>query len=134
MNRFAVCFVSSLLLAASAHADSIQLIVNGGFETGDLTGWTAQTEPESNGEFSVATGTIAPLSGFSTVGPSSGMYYAVADQHDVTAAVLSQSFTVAPGASSVVLSFDLFTNNYHNGVTTGPIDYTQGVQFAQPIF
>lgn len=30
MNRFAVCFVSSLVLAVSAHADPIQLIVNGG--------------------------------------------------------------------------------------------------------
>lgn len=130
MNRFGVCFVSFLVLAASAQADSIQLIVNGGFETGDLTGWTVRSEANSFGGFSVISGDAAPLSELPTPGPASGTYYAVADQTGPTAAVLSQSFTVAPGAASVILSFDMFTNNYEGSVTTGALDYTQGVQFA----
>jgi hypothetical protein len=132
LNRLTALLVSSLALAASTNANSIQLIVNGGFETGNFTGWNAQTEAGGDGPFLVSSGTTAPLSGRSTAGPSSGTFYAIADQNDtVAASVLTQGFTVAAGASSVVVSFDLFVNNFSSGgVVTGPIDFKKDTQFG----
>jgi cardiolipin synthase len=62
---FAVCacVVALLLVAAPAHASSTQAVVNGGFETGTLSSWTA------------ATGTLAPT--VSTAKPHTGTYSAL---------------------------------------------------------
>ena len=60
-------------------AGTIQLIANGDFETGNLTGWT--TVSQSGGSsFLVANDVFAPLSGFPTVGPAGDTYYALSDQ------------------------------------------------------
>jgi len=120
---------TSLLLGGAGRADTIQLITNGGFETGDLTGWTQTDQPNSGGFYYVSNSTTLPF-GFPTVGPASGMFYAVSFEFDPSANALTQSFTVTPGASKVILSFDMFVNNYAEGVAVGPLDYTQGVQFA----
>jgi hypothetical protein len=117
-------------MALTSVASATNIFVNGGFETGDLTGWTASAEAGSGGSFSVQSGTPLPLSGEPTVGPSSGNFYAVTDQRGEGAYALTQSFTVDPG-STVTLSFDLFANNYAGIATVGPLDYTVGpVEFA----
>ena len=103
--------------------------MNGGFETGDFTGWSAQNEANSLGQFLVSSSIEAPLNGRLTAGPSSGTFYALADQSFLMASVLTQGFTVASGASRVVVSFDLFVNNYDN-VVPGPLDFNQGSQFG----
>jgi hypothetical protein len=72
-NCTAACVTCALVLAGagSAHADNI--VVNGGFETGNFSGWS------HNGQFVdvVAAGPahIGPFIG--GVGPNSGNYYAV---------------------------------------------------------
>ncbi len=86
--------------------------VNGGFETGNFTGWTTPVIPGSSGSFLVRNGTALPLSGLTTVGPRSGTFYAVDDEAGPGTHALLQTFTVPAGASSVTLSFDMFANSY----------------------
>jgi hypothetical protein len=98
------------------------LLTNGGFETGNLSGWTvtgqAGSFPGSN--FFAVSGTNTPQSGLTTVGPASGTFYAVSDSRGAEAHALIQGFTVPSPASSVILSFSLFVNSY-GGDTVNPI-------------
>lgn len=105
-------------------ADS-QLITNGGFETGTLAGWTAATQPGASGGWFVSNSFVSPLSGHLTVGPAGGTFYAVADEPGCCGSnVLLQSFTVPMNATSVVLSFDMSTNNLFSAYCNGGLDYT----------
>jgi hypothetical protein len=118
-----------LFLGVAVEARAGELIVNGGFETGDLTGWTEADQAGGSGSWFAATGTTAPLSGFATVGPASGSFYAVTDQFGPGSHALLQSFTVAAG-STVNLSFDMFSDN-QSGVKfavggASDLDYTAG--------
>jgi hypothetical protein len=114
-----VVFLTASLAAAG------ELIVNGGFETGDFTGWSANVEGGSDGNLFVSSTTTSPDSGLSNAGPASGTYFGLSDQGGGGAYALDQSFTVAPG-QNVVLSFDMFVNDYAGTVITGPLDYGSG--------
>lgn len=110
----------ALLLCVQARAS--QLVINGGFETGDLTGWTLTTESGSSGELVAWNSTTNPLSPYSTVGPASGSWFALTDQNGPGAYSLTQSFTVVPG-STVIFSFDLFANANGPVSTPASLDY-----------
>jgi hypothetical protein len=118
----------SLGFPSSARAD--QLLINGGFETGTLAGWTVVNRVGSfpGGSFFAATGTVTPVSAHSTVGPASGNFYAVSDQNGGGTHSLLQTFVVAPGSGTVILSFDLFANNYATSTIINPIglDHSDG--------
>jgi hypothetical protein len=121
--------VSCIVLAASAQAT--ELLINGGFETGNFTGWNAQTEAGSDGTIIVSSADSAPDGGLATVGPASGRFYAVTGQGGPGAYALTQSFTVAPNATSVIVSFDLFANDFAGIIDRGALDYTgEPVEFA----
>ena len=128
----AIVAVLALAVAPTLSAASIiQLLTNGGFETGDFTGWATYTQSGSGGTISVSTGTSAPASGETTVGPASGSFYALTDQGGGGAYALAQSFTVPGDATDVVVSFDLFANDYAGVVDVGPLDHTApAVEFA----
>ncbi len=100
-----------------------EAIANGGFETGTLTGWTTPVIPGSSGGFLVRSGTTLPFSGLTTVGPRSGTFYAVNDQTGPGTHALIQTFTVpaSSSASGVILSFDMFANNYASSTIVNPI-------------
>jgi hypothetical protein len=98
-------------VALSSETLATELIVNGGFETGDFTGWTVTDIAGGSGSFFVVTGTSTPLSLLDTVGAASGAFYAVSDQTGPGTHALTQAFTVAPGMSSVLLTFQMFVNN-----------------------
>lgn len=98
-----------------------ELFTNGGFETGTLAGWTTAVIPGSSGNFFVASSTTLPQSGLPTVGPRSGSFYAVNDQTGPGTHVLLQTFTVPAGSPSVVLSFDMFANNWASTTVINPI-------------
>ena len=112
-----------LLLASGCqvYMYASQLILNGGFETSGLANWTVSTEAGSqagSGFFARST-TTTSQGGVTTVGPESGSIYAVSDTFGGSAAtVLSQTFTVPPGAFSVVLSYGLFVNSGASGPST----------------
>ena len=117
-----------LALSAWAHAAPVALITNGDFELG-LAGWTVADLAGGSGSwFTIAPGANTPSSGFSTSGSGGsahGNQIAVTDQGGPGTHALLQSFTVAPGATSVKLIFDMFVNNYGGGPFCGPgLDHT----------
>jgi hypothetical protein len=121
-----------LCAAFPARMRADQIIVNGGFETGDLTGWTVQfqSSPQTSATtFFVTNATGSLPSSNPTVGPNSGQFYAVSDAIQPSAPgngaeVLYQRFTL-PASTSVVLAFSLFANDYNSGpVPGGPLDFT----------
>ena len=123
MSGAGFCFAWGAALAAPASAQ--ELIKNGGFETGSLSSWQPVDQTGSSGGFFArSSGTqFDPFR--STVGPKSGSYYAVSDQTGNGSHALLQTFTVTAPASSVVLSFDMFVDNYNGSAATpNTLDYT----------
>lgn len=104
----------AILFLAFASARADQLIVNGGFETGTLTGWTAASNGDGN--FTVTSATTTPLTYNATVGPNSGNYYAVSDDYDGSQTqTLTQTFTTPASFQSATLSFAIFVNDIEGG-------------------
>lgn len=121
----ATCLVALCGLAQPAAAQT-QLITNGGFETGDFTGWTVNDLANGSGSFFVHSGNNdTPLNGtiFNTAGAASGDFFALSDQTGPGTHALTQMFTVSAG-SIVNLSFDMFINDYSQA---GPIFGAQGL-------
>jgi PEP-CTERM motif len=109
MRTLLATAAAAILVAGGAHA-AANLIVNGGFETGDFTGWTA-VDPSGETFVSVAFGPYVPNSGtyFAALGAIGG---------DGT---VSQTFADTPGAtyeSSFYLANDGDTPN--DFTVTGP--------------
>jgi hypothetical protein len=114
--------------ATAAQAAPLELITNGGFETGTFAGWTVTDQPDGSGSWFIdnADGST-PLVGLPTVGPATGSFYAVTDQDGPGAHALEQVFTVPIGATSVTLAFDMFINDDSGGgpvVDPAGLDYT----------
>jgi VCBS repeat-containing protein len=106
-----------------------ELITNGGFETGNLTGWTAVG---SSGSFYVDTSSPSPVSNHVIPGPAAGSYFAVSDQNGPTVAAIEQSFNVPTGAGTVTLSFDMFVTNWHGSTVAGSaLNTTTSGQYAR---
>jgi hypothetical protein len=91
MKRFSIVFVLLALAASGARAD--QLLVNGGFETGDFTGWTQGGN------------TAATFVSSDPTTVNSG-YYAAALGPVGSPGTLSQTFATTPG-STLYLNFFL---------------------------
>lgn len=87
-------------------ATTIELITNGGFETGTSLGWTVTNA--GSGNIDVVSGNAPPNGVFSTVGPAGGTFYAVSSQGGPGTHAIWQTFTVPGLASSVSLSYDMF--------------------------
>lgn len=129
MKRLLACFCTVVLVlgtVVSVHA--LNLITNPGFETGDFTGWNVSNQTGGSGSFFVTNANTAPLTQRRTVGPANGLFYAVSDQWGPGAYALWQTFTVASPAASVILSFDMFVNDYDQGPIVNPagLSYTTG--------
>jgi hypothetical protein len=116
----------SLALGTVIRAD--ELLTNGNFATGTLEGWNVDNQAGGSGTFVVISGTVTPIGGQVTVGPPpDSKFYAVSDQTGPGAHALSQLFTVPAGATSAILSFDMFVNDWSGfGPLVNPagLDYT----------
>lgn len=127
MRLNSACSAAAMLMSfGMAHAAPVQLLSNGGFEAGTYADWTTTSQAGSSGNLFIDTpGTPSP-NGFSTAANGAGgAFYSVTDQTGPGAYSLRQSFTVAPGASSVLLSFQMFVNSYGGGPIFGNgLDYT----------
>jgi hypothetical protein len=124
--------ITVLLFPINATAN--ELILNGGFENG-LTGWTTFSTNTSvySSNFYAASGTFSPISGHPTPGPQAGNAYAVTDQTGPSVQSLLQTFTVFPGAGSVVLTFDMFENNWAGVTSVNPVGLTEAGGINQHI-
>lgn len=137
--RFLLC-VPALLpcLSASrpASAQITQLLINGGFETGNLNGWTQanQNAADKTAQFFANSGTTTPGEQYPTVGAKSGTFYATMGTSAPSTDgpghhALLQSFTVPTATTSLTLSFDMFVSDYIGegalNTASGALDYTQ---------
>ena len=114
------CLASLFFIASCGNGGGCtELLTNGDFETGDLTGWTAAYMPGAAGSISVLAANVAPLSGSTTAGPGEGAYYALVDQNENFAGALFQLFTVPDGDDAITLTFDMFVLDLSGD---GPID------------
>ena len=117
--------VAALAYASAASAG--ELLTNGGFETGDYTGWTASVQPGSSGNIQVVpnNGGPSPISGYPTaaVNPLGGNYYSITDQGGPGSYALTQSFTLGQ-TSTVTVSWQMFLNNQSGFVYPNGRDYT----------
>jgi PEP-CTERM motif len=104
------------LWCSIAQGSTIQLITNGHFEAGNLSGWTTYSTTQNNGFSADITGSTTPISGHATPEAlvNGGQYYAVADQNRTSTAALIQSFTVDALHTSLILSFNWFDTTYRN--------------------
>jgi MYXO-CTERM domain-containing protein len=105
---------AAVLAATGAHAD---VLTNAGFETGDLTGWTAaasNTQPGSTGGVAVVTSTNDFF--FNPYLPTQGNFFAVLTAGDQSAyTTLSQTFTISTRSlvtgDTAFLGSDVLPNN-----------------------
>jgi hypothetical protein len=118
------------LAATVGHASEI--FVNGGFETGDLTGWLTSTS--SDGGFYATSDTATPLNGYPTAGSSNGTFYAVSDGFGAGTRALTQLFTYPLGSVAARLSFDIFVNDqFGNGGSPQFVEVDLLANGADPI-
>jgi hypothetical protein len=102
-------------LAMPAFANN--LILNGGFETGDFTDWTANVQTGSSGNLFVVPndgGTTSDSGLPYALNPAGGIFFALTDQTGAGSYSLTQSFTLS-SAATVHVSFDFFANNWDGG-------------------
>lgn len=87
--------LSALAGSPRSEAAPMELISNGGFESGSFSSWTVVSQPDGSGSFFIddATGGT-PFSGLATVGPATGSFYGVSDQGGPGAHALIQKFTL----------------------------------------
>ncbi|MDE3197296.1 MAG: PEP-CTERM sorting domain-containing protein, partial [Acidobacteriota bacterium] len=104
-------------VAATAEAGTIQLLTNGGFETGDTSGWTASASPFGTPAGSCNNGFAASSSGAGCISgnsPVDGAYDAesstsITGAPSTTAGwtnLLDQNFVAPAGVTSAVVTFD----------------------------
>ena len=132
--------LATLTCAATTRASADDLLTNGGFETGDFTGWTLANlgTGDPSGTFAVGNNAIdnnlippspaTPIAELASVGAKSGRFYAVSDSLGVGTHALLQSFVVPAAAGRTTLAFDMFVSDW-NGYgalnQNGPLDHNQ---------
>jgi len=137
MGKFTVLLGSLAVIAMVGQAEAaIQLINNGSFETGDFTAWQTYTQTASNAGWYIGTpGEPTPLTAWSTApNPLGGSYYAVSDEYGASAHALLQPFTVPLNTTSLILSFQMFVNQYAGRgqtVNSGDLDYTGSGEYGR---
>jgi hypothetical protein len=136
INQFSFWLDSMKLILLSASfvvaifisdtSQGLELITNGGFETGDFSGWTIVNQVGGVGSFYIGSQIYTPTYEFRTVGPSTGAFYAVAQQESTSTNILEQSFSVPGPARSVILKYDQWVTNY---ASRGPVVNPAGLDF-----
>ena len=110
-----VLFFVLIFALSSGMAIAGELVVNGGFETGDTTGWSVVNA--GSGNFGVMSGTISPISGFTVLAPPAGTYAAMTDQTGPGSHILYQDISVPLGTTN--LSATIYLHNRAVGWVTG---------------
>jgi len=88
--------------------DAQELVTNGGFETGDLTGWTLIDH--AYGGFFVYSGTMSPIQGMTILAPPVGIFAAVTDSSGRGATIIFQDIALPP-AENVICTAIVYVEN-----------------------
>ena len=86
------------------------LIVNGGFETGDFSGWVVQNL--GLGSFVINNGSYDPASPDGPLAPRGGSYSVLSDQTGLGARTIFQDIAIPVGSTAVTLSWVDRIHNY----------------------
>lgn len=108
------------LVPASASAATV---VNGGFETGDFTGWQEQDQTGGSGSWYVYTGTSSPLSHHMIPAPPEGSDAASTDSTGDGSHILYQDVALEPGLTHT-LSLYVYYNSYAAIASPSSLDKT----------
>jgi len=82
--------------------EGVEQAVNGGFETGDFTGWVT---PATNAAFLIDDGTVYPPSGDDPTTPFDGNYCALADQAPPAVSSIFQTVALPANGGTITLSW-----------------------------
>jgi hypothetical protein len=131
--------LAAVVLATGGATSRANLLVNGDFESGGLSGWFTATRigtPSYNdpptapsGAFALqGTSGLTPLSVLPALLPAGGGSYALSDSTSPGSRVILQSFTLGTDAlESVILSFDWYTYDWSGLAVPGDgLDYLPG--------
>ena len=118
--------ITLLGTCALAWAGPVELLSNGGFESGNFSSWSVTTLPTTNGSIFVTTN-VNP-----GPGPSGGTQYAKYTQFGPWGARVQQSF-VAPTTSGLVGSFDIFGFDFSQSVplNSGVFSHASPTQYLR---
>jgi len=101
-----------------------ELVTNGGFESGDFTGWNIYQS--GSGNFYIYSGTTTPVSGYTVPAPFDGSYAALTDQNNPGTHILYQD-VVVPTGGTALFSAVIFVENRAGDYAVGPdLDYNSG--------
>jgi hypothetical protein len=104
--KYYVLAIAAALAVPNVYA-ATEIVVNGGFETGNFSGWNVNDKGGS--ALFVESGTESPATAHDTVAAAAGTFYAVTDG-TVGATALIQQFMIG-AVSQATLSFDMFVNS-----------------------
>ena len=108
VKRWIVGLAMIVLVAGATQAQgSINVIINGGFETGDFTGWTV------NSSYAGLYAVVTAQTSANGQSPKEGTYFAqlTAGEGTNVYTLLSQPFTVSTGATATVSFWAFFQAN-----------------------
>src|SRR2546428_3331542 len=107
----AVALTMGVASSNAQAAPPVDLIVNGGFEAGNFTGWTVVPGTFS-ASYHINNGTYDPLGPAGALPPINGRYDAVGDQSGPSVTLLQQTITVPNGVFSARLTWNDRVRNF----------------------
>jgi Ca2+-binding RTX toxin-like protein len=112
------------VLALWAPSVSAAPVTNGGFEAGNLTGWTVENQPGGDGDWYVYSGMTTPENAFPIPAPPEGTFAAVTDQGGPGSHALFRDLALEAGANHT-LTFVVYYNTQAGDFSTpDTLDYT----------
>jgi hypothetical protein len=119
---------ATLVIVAAAIAcgddgrPTLQLVTNGGFETGDLTGWTDSVIDGFGNAVGVYVTNAAtgPASSHPIPAPASGTYGALFDQNGEAQHIVYQDIAIPAGYTSAAFTASIYLNNEHSDYVIAP--------------
>src|SRR5213080_4505360 len=110
-RRFCLAaFVAALCLLGSVATASATPVLNGGFESGDFSGWSVWNQTGSNGNWFTYSGTHSPVSGYAIAAPPDGSFAATTDGQGPGSHILYRDVPLGAGFNHT-LSFILYYEN-----------------------